>query len=186
MGQGIGTALLDAAIAHCRSFGLSQLTIDSDPNAEPFYAARGARRVEKLRHRSTACPTACGRKWSSISERDAALKTKPAGAGFVCLIRLQIYIRTSLLFSTLILSTHLECGCGVVGKGAGGSVSSSFTMNDSRFLSGVFSILMAGIGAAYGTGQWYTSLPRLPPTLWPSTPPERRRSLRQQHQRLHL
>lgn len=45
MGQGIGTALLDAAIAHCRSFGLSQLTIDSDPNAEPFYAARGARRV---------------------------------------------------------------------------------------------------------------------------------------------
>jgi ribosomal protein S18 acetylase RimI-like enzyme len=48
MGQGIGTTLLDAAIAHCKQLGLSHLTIDADPNAEAFYAARGAARVGEV------------------------------------------------------------------------------------------------------------------------------------------
>jgi N-acetylglutamate synthase-like GNAT family acetyltransferase len=48
MGQGIGTTLLDAAIAHCKQLGLSHLAIDADPNAEAFYAARGAARVGEV------------------------------------------------------------------------------------------------------------------------------------------
>jgi GNAT superfamily N-acetyltransferase len=45
MGQGIGKALLNAALQAARAGGQLSLTIDSDPNAEAFYVACGARRV---------------------------------------------------------------------------------------------------------------------------------------------
>ena len=45
MGQGIGRLLFERAIAAGRDLGFAQLTIDADPNAEPFYRAMGAVRV---------------------------------------------------------------------------------------------------------------------------------------------
>lgn len=44
-GSGFGTALLDAVIDLARAQGASALEWESDPNAEAFYVARGARRV---------------------------------------------------------------------------------------------------------------------------------------------
>lgn len=45
MGLGIGKRLLDQAIACAGALGMSRLTIDSDPSAEPFYLHAGAVRV---------------------------------------------------------------------------------------------------------------------------------------------
>jgi GNAT superfamily N-acetyltransferase len=45
MGRGVGTALLAWAVEFAASHGHKELAIDSDPNAEGFYRARGARVV---------------------------------------------------------------------------------------------------------------------------------------------
>ncbi|MEV5942206.1 GNAT family N-acetyltransferase [Streptomyces sp. NPDC051994] len=45
IGQGIGRLLFEHTIAAGRDLGFTQLTIDADPNAEPFYHAMGAVRV---------------------------------------------------------------------------------------------------------------------------------------------
>ncbi|MFF1745783.1 GNAT family N-acetyltransferase [Streptomyces mirabilis] len=45
IGQGIGRLLFEHTIAAGRDLGFTQLTIDADPNAEPFYRAMGAVRV---------------------------------------------------------------------------------------------------------------------------------------------
>lgn len=45
MRQGIGRAMLFHAAALAKDAGLTELAIDSDPNAEGFYVACGARRV---------------------------------------------------------------------------------------------------------------------------------------------
>ncbi|WP_328990949.1 GNAT family N-acetyltransferase [Kribbella sp. NBC_01245] len=46
IGQGVGSALLAHAVATARDLGWHELTIDSDPYAEPFYLHHGARRVD--------------------------------------------------------------------------------------------------------------------------------------------
>jgi GNAT superfamily N-acetyltransferase len=45
IGGGIGAALWDHALGSARSAGFEALTIDADPNAEPFYVSRGAVRI---------------------------------------------------------------------------------------------------------------------------------------------
>lgn len=45
IGQGIGRLLFEHTIAAGRDAGFTQLTIDADPNAEPFYRAMGAVRI---------------------------------------------------------------------------------------------------------------------------------------------
>jgi GNAT superfamily N-acetyltransferase len=45
MGRGIGRALFEHAVAQARELGHRSLKIESDPNAEGFYARMGARRV---------------------------------------------------------------------------------------------------------------------------------------------
>ena len=45
IGQGIGRLLFEHTIAAGRDLGFTQLTIDADPNAEPFYRAMGAVRI---------------------------------------------------------------------------------------------------------------------------------------------
>ncbi|MEW2621304.1 GNAT family N-acetyltransferase [Streptomyces sp. NPDC048106] len=45
IGQGIGRLLFERTIAAGRDLGYTQLTIDADPNAEPFYRAMGAVRI---------------------------------------------------------------------------------------------------------------------------------------------
>lgn len=45
IGQGIGRLLFEHTIATGRDLGFTQLTIDADPNAEPFYRAMGAVRI---------------------------------------------------------------------------------------------------------------------------------------------
>ncbi|MEU6114102.1 GNAT family N-acetyltransferase [Streptomyces sp. NPDC047117] len=45
MGQGIGRLLFDHVVATSRELGFTRLTIDADPNAEPFYLAMGAVRT---------------------------------------------------------------------------------------------------------------------------------------------
>jgi GNAT superfamily N-acetyltransferase len=45
IGQGIGRLLFERTIAAGRDRGFTQLTIDADPNAEPFYRAMGAVRI---------------------------------------------------------------------------------------------------------------------------------------------
>ncbi len=45
MGCGAGRVLLDWACTTARGYGVKRLTIDSDPNAEGFYARMGARKV---------------------------------------------------------------------------------------------------------------------------------------------
>jgi N-acetylglutamate synthase-like GNAT family acetyltransferase len=42
IGTGVGRALLRDALEHARAAGLHTLTIESDPDAEPFYRAHGA------------------------------------------------------------------------------------------------------------------------------------------------
>lgn len=43
MGLGIGGRLLEAALAHCRSVGITRLRVIADPNAADFYRRHGAR-----------------------------------------------------------------------------------------------------------------------------------------------
>ncbi|MGA5316670.1 GNAT family N-acetyltransferase [Streptomyces pseudogriseolus] len=45
LGQGIGRALFTHALATARDAGFTRLTIDADPNAEPFCRAMGAVRI---------------------------------------------------------------------------------------------------------------------------------------------
>ena len=45
MGRGIGRALFEHAVEQARELGHRSLKIESDPNAEGFYARMGARRV---------------------------------------------------------------------------------------------------------------------------------------------
>ncbi|MFI9361632.1 GNAT family N-acetyltransferase [Kitasatospora sp. NPDC053057] len=45
IGRGIGRALFEHVREQARAAGLRRLTIDSDPNAEPFYLAMGAIRI---------------------------------------------------------------------------------------------------------------------------------------------
>ncbi len=45
MGRGVGRQLLDAALEHCRSEGVATLRLLSDPNAQGFYKAMGARLI---------------------------------------------------------------------------------------------------------------------------------------------
>ncbi|MDI3424366.1 GNAT family N-acetyltransferase [Streptomyces luteolus] len=45
IGQGIGRVLFEHTIAAGRELGFTRLTIDADPNAEPFYRAMGAVRI---------------------------------------------------------------------------------------------------------------------------------------------
>ena len=47
MGQGVGRALFVHAVGQARKSGARRMRIESDPNAEPFYAKMGARRVGK-------------------------------------------------------------------------------------------------------------------------------------------
>lgn len=41
-GRGLGTLLLEHAVESARALGCRRLLIQADPNAEPFYRARGA------------------------------------------------------------------------------------------------------------------------------------------------
>ncbi|MEO6444863.1 MAG: GNAT family N-acetyltransferase [Gemmatimonadaceae bacterium] len=43
--RGIGGALLERALAVASDAGVASVRVESDPNAEPFYVRRGARRV---------------------------------------------------------------------------------------------------------------------------------------------
>lgn len=45
IGQGIGRRLFEHATAAATSLGFARLTIDADPNAEPFYLAMGATHI---------------------------------------------------------------------------------------------------------------------------------------------
>ncbi|MFI2612828.1 GNAT family N-acetyltransferase [Kitasatospora sp. NPDC018619] len=45
IGRGVGRALFERARGLAAALGLRRLTIDSDPNAEPFYRAMGATRI---------------------------------------------------------------------------------------------------------------------------------------------
>jgi GNAT superfamily N-acetyltransferase len=45
IGRGIGRALYAHVLATARELGFTRLTIDADPNAEPFYRAMGARLI---------------------------------------------------------------------------------------------------------------------------------------------
>ncbi|MFF9318795.1 GNAT family N-acetyltransferase [Streptomyces sp. NPDC014735] len=45
IGRGIGRRLFEHTAAEARRLGFARLTIDADPNAEPFYRAMGAVRI---------------------------------------------------------------------------------------------------------------------------------------------
>lgn len=45
IGRGVGRRLFEHATAAAASLGFGRLTIDADPNAEPFYVAMGATRI---------------------------------------------------------------------------------------------------------------------------------------------
>ncbi|MFE2055836.1 GNAT family N-acetyltransferase [Streptomyces sp. NPDC059446] len=45
MGRGVGRLLFEQTMARAGRLGFEALTIDADPHAEPFYAARGAVRI---------------------------------------------------------------------------------------------------------------------------------------------
>ncbi|MFI6060287.1 GNAT family N-acetyltransferase [Streptomyces sp. NPDC051286] len=45
LGRGIGRFLFEHTITEARRLGFVRLTIDADPNAEPFYLAMGAVRI---------------------------------------------------------------------------------------------------------------------------------------------
>ncbi|MFF2653434.1 GNAT family N-acetyltransferase [Streptomyces sp. NPDC058045] len=48
IGRGIGRLLFQHTLAAARDQGFARLTIDSDPNAEPFYRAMGAVRIGEV------------------------------------------------------------------------------------------------------------------------------------------
>ncbi len=54
IGRGVGSILLRAALEGAAAAGVEALVIESDPNAERFYLARGARRVGERRSASTS------------------------------------------------------------------------------------------------------------------------------------
>ncbi|MGC5014210.1 GNAT family N-acetyltransferase [Streptosporangium sp. DT93] len=45
IGRGVGRLLFEHAVATAADLGFERLTIDADPNAEPFYLAMGATRI---------------------------------------------------------------------------------------------------------------------------------------------
>jgi GNAT superfamily N-acetyltransferase len=45
MRRGIGRALFEHAVGQARTTGFDSITIEADPNAEPFYERMGAKRV---------------------------------------------------------------------------------------------------------------------------------------------
>ncbi|MER5627762.1 GNAT family N-acetyltransferase [Streptosporangium sp. NPDC002544] len=45
IGQGVGRRLFEHAVAAAGDLGFARLTIDADPNAEPFYLAMGVTRI---------------------------------------------------------------------------------------------------------------------------------------------
>jgi GNAT superfamily N-acetyltransferase len=45
MGRGVGGLLFEHTVTRARRLGFETLTIDADPNAEPFYTAMGAVRI---------------------------------------------------------------------------------------------------------------------------------------------
>ncbi|MFJ2031853.1 GNAT family N-acetyltransferase [Streptosporangium sp. NPDC087985] len=45
IGQGVGRRLFEHATATAANLGFARLTIDADPNAEPFYLAMGATQI---------------------------------------------------------------------------------------------------------------------------------------------
>ncbi|MFE5089253.1 GNAT family N-acetyltransferase [Streptomyces sp. NPDC056638] len=45
IGRGIGRLLFEHTVTEARRLGFARLTIDADPNAEPFYLAMGAVRI---------------------------------------------------------------------------------------------------------------------------------------------
>ncbi|MFJ9694053.1 GNAT family N-acetyltransferase [Kitasatospora sp. NPDC101183] len=45
IGRGVGRALFEHVRSEAAALGLHRLTIDADPNAEPFYLAMGATRI---------------------------------------------------------------------------------------------------------------------------------------------
>ncbi|CAM5558768.1 GNAT family N-acetyltransferase [Streptomyces atroolivaceus] len=45
IGRGVGRLLFEHTMAQARRLGFEALTIDADPNAEPFYTAMGAARI---------------------------------------------------------------------------------------------------------------------------------------------
>lgn len=45
IGRGLGRRLLQHVLTQARTLGFRSLTIDADPNAEPFYLAMGARTI---------------------------------------------------------------------------------------------------------------------------------------------
>lgn len=49
IGQGLGRTLFEHAMATARDSGASKVYIESDPNAEGFYAAMGASKVGEIR-----------------------------------------------------------------------------------------------------------------------------------------
>lgn len=48
IGRGFGRTLWNHAMAKAEELGFESLTIDADPNAEPFYAAMGAVRIGEM------------------------------------------------------------------------------------------------------------------------------------------
>ncbi|MFI2511564.1 GNAT family N-acetyltransferase [Streptomyces sp. NPDC018972] len=54
IGQGIGRLLFERTLAAGRDLGFTRLTIDADPNAEPFYRAMGAVRIGSVPSKSIA------------------------------------------------------------------------------------------------------------------------------------
>ncbi|MEU7473050.1 GNAT family N-acetyltransferase [Streptomyces sp. NPDC044984] len=54
IGQGIGRLLFERTLAAGRDLGFTRLTIDADPNAEPFYRAMGAVRIGSVPSESIA------------------------------------------------------------------------------------------------------------------------------------
>ena len=56
IGTGAGTALLRDALTRAATPAAAALVVESDPNAEPFYLARGAVRVGERTSPSTGRP----------------------------------------------------------------------------------------------------------------------------------
>ena len=48
IGHGLGGRLLASALASARAAGVDDVTLDADPDAEPFYLRHGARRVGEV------------------------------------------------------------------------------------------------------------------------------------------
>ena len=70
IGQEIGRLLFKHTIANGRGLGFTQLTIDADPNAEPFYRAMGPIRLGNVALASL--PAGCCPRWLSPSSAETA------------------------------------------------------------------------------------------------------------------